>query len=91
MRMGRTQDLLQAGQQVEIVARGVSTHAFAGAVGKDGGIIFSVPADVQRQMLEQVWTLGGDVISVNPVRRSLEQMFLEVTSDAEKSKVEGGW
>jgi len=89
MRMGRTHDLLQAGQQVEIVARGLTIEAFAGSIAKDGVVTFSVPAEMQRQTLEQVWAQGGEVISVNPVRRSLEQMFLEVTSDAETSKAEG--
>jgi len=28
-----------------------------------------------------VWNLGGEVISVNPLRRSLEEIFLEVTAD----------
>jgi hypothetical protein len=33
----------------------------------------------QKSALERVWHLGGEVVSVNPVRRSLEQIFLEVT------------
>jgi len=31
--------------------------------------------------LEKVWNLGGEVVSVNPVRRSLEEIFLEVTAE----------
>ncbi len=89
MRMGRTHDLLQAGQQVEVVARGLTVGTFASSIAKDGVVTFSVPAEMQRQTLEQVWSQGGEVISVNPVRRSLEQMFLEVTSDDEPSKAEG--
>ena len=83
MRLGKTQDLLQAGEQMEIVARGITVSAFAGAVARDGIVSFTVPTNMQRLALEQVWTLGGNVVSLNPVRRSLEQMFIEVTSGKE--------
>jgi len=44
-----------------------------------------VPASTQRAVLEQVWNSGGEVVSVNPVRRTLEDIFLEVTSDRDSS------
>jgi ABC-2 type transport system ATP-binding protein len=83
MRMGKTQDLLEAGQELEIVARGIAANTFSGAAVRDGMVSFTVPSNTQRSALEQVWTLGGEVVSVNPVRRSLEQMFIEVTSGQE--------
>jgi ABC-2 type transport system ATP-binding protein len=82
MRMGKTHDLLQAGEQMEIVARGITGIAIPGAVARDGMVSFTVATNTQRAALEQVWALGGQVVSVNPVRRSLEQMFIEVTSGA---------
>ena len=85
MRMGKTQDLLQVGEQMEIVARGIAASTFDGAIAKDGIVSFTVPADVQRLALEKVWSLGGSVASMNPVRRSLEQMFIEVTSGKEEA------
>jgi len=82
VRLGTTADLLQAGQQAQIVARGVGLDCFAGAVVRDGVVSFSVPASQQRASLERVWQLGGEVISVNPERHSLEEIFLQVTGNA---------
>ncbi len=79
VRLGETADLLQSGDQTEIVARGIAADAFSGAVARDGAVTFSVPARAQRAVLERVWNLGGEIVSVNPVRRSLEEVFLEVT------------
>jgi ABC-2 type transport system ATP-binding protein len=86
MRMGKTSDLLQAGELLEIVARDITTSAFAGAVARNGSVSFVVPAIEQRAALGMVWESGGTVVSVNPVRRSLEQMFIEVTSGREADK-----
>jgi ABC-2 type transport system ATP-binding protein len=88
VRLGRTVDLLQSGKQTEIVARGIASNAFAGAVAQDGVVRFTVESSKQRVALENVWHLGGEVLSVNPVRRSLEDIFLEVTANQE-SKSEG--
>jgi ABC-2 type transport system ATP-binding protein len=81
VRLGRTADLLQAGAQTEIVVRAIAATHFDGAVAQDGIVSFSVPAHTQRAALEKVWNLGGEVVSVNPLRRSLEEMFLEATTD----------
>jgi len=81
VRLGRTADLLQAGERAEIAARGIGVHSFAGAVAQNGSVRFSVPAGQQRAALERIWSLGGEVVSVNPERRSLEEIFLEVTSN----------
>ena len=48
MRMGKTSDLLQAGEQLEIVARDIAISAFAGAVARNGTVSFVVPANEQR-------------------------------------------
>jgi len=79
VRLGRTEDLLQAGARTEIAARGVAEDAFAGARARNGFVVFSVVSGDQRAALERVWSLGGEIVSVNPVRRTLEQIFLEVT------------
>jgi len=88
VRMGSTGDLLQSGEQSEVVARGIPVAVFPGAVGQNGVVKLHVPASTQRAVLEQVWTLGGEVVSVNPVRRTLEDIFLEVTSDREQRQPE---
>jgi ABC-2 type transport system ATP-binding protein len=89
VRLGRTADLLQAGEQTEIVVRAVAAKEFEGAVARDGIVSFSVPTRTQRQVLERVWNLGGEVVSVNPLRRSLEEIFLEVTAEPESRPSEG--
>ena len=80
-RLDKTANLLQAGEQVEIVVRAIGTKDFEGAVARNGFVSFCVPAQSQRAALEKVWNLGGEVVSVNPVRRSLEEIFLEVTAE----------
>jgi ABC-2 type transport system ATP-binding protein len=88
-RMGRTRDLLQAGDQTEIVVRAIAVTQFKGAVDRHGVVSFSVPAPNQREALEKVWNLGGEVVSVNPLRRSLEEIFLEVTADPQSTASKG--
>ena len=88
-RLGKTVDLLQAGEEAEITARSIAAKDFAGSVARDGLICFRVPTRNQRAVLEKIWTLGGEVVSVNPVRRSLEEVFLEVTSDSGSVPAEG--
>ena len=80
VRLGRTRDLLHSSEKTEIVARGIAASAFPEAVAHDGVVSFSAPATAQRAVLEQIWSLGGEVVSVNPARRSLEEIFLEVTA-----------
>src|SRR5580698_2936612 len=81
VRLGRTADLLLSGQQTEIVARAIGPEYFAGAIARDGIVSFTIPTPDQRATLEKIWAQGGEVVSVNPVRRSLEEVFLEVTAD----------
>jgi ABC-2 type transport system ATP-binding protein len=88
-RLGRTADLLRVGDQTEITVRAVAAEHFDGAVARDGIVSFSVPAPAQRAALEKVWNLGGEVVSVNPLRRSLEEIFLEVTADPQSRPAAG--
>lgn len=78
---GRTGELLRSGGQTEIVARGIPLEVFPGAVHRNGAVAFCVEAAAQRLALERVWSLGGEIVSVNPVRRSLEEIFLELTGE----------
>jgi len=81
---GRTTDLLAAGEQLELVARGIPAGLFPGAVAENGVIRFSIPASAQRATAEAIWSKSGEIVSMNPRRRSLEDIFLEVTSEADK-------
>jgi hypothetical protein len=77
------------GEQTEIMARAIAAKHFDGAVARDGVVSFCVPSQCQRAALEKVWTLGGEVVSVNPLRRSLEEIFLEVTADPQSTASKG--
>lgn len=79
-RLGRTADLLRAAGQTEIVARGISATDFAGASTQDGVVHFCVAPDRLRPAFERIWSLGGEIVSANPKRRSLEEIFLQVTA-----------
>jgi ABC-2 type transport system ATP-binding protein len=78
-KLGRTVDLLHSREQSQVVARGIDVGAFPGAVASDGVINLTIATKSQREVLERIWSLGGEVVSVNPLKRSLEQIFLEVT------------
>jgi hypothetical protein len=30
-------------------------------------------------VVERVWAMGGEIVSINPVRCTLEEMFVELT------------
>lgn len=79
VRMGRLADLLEATDQAEIVARSVPASLFPGATVSDSLLRFTTATSQQRAAIERIWSAGGEVVSVNPVRRSLEDLFLELT------------
>ena len=89
VRLGRTADLLESLGETEIVARGIAATVFPGAVVRDGMVRFSVALGAQRAAFERIWSLGGEIVSLNPVRRSLEEVFLEVTGNGDSSSREG--
>ena len=78
VRLGKTSDLLESSERTQVVARGVPQGAFASAAANDGLVTFEIPVATQRQAIERVWSLGGEVVRVNPARRSLEEMFVEL-------------
>jgi ABC-2 type transport system ATP-binding protein len=81
-RLGRTSDLLESRDRLQVVARGIGSDAFEGATASDGCVTFDVVASAQRAVIERVWSLGGEIVRLNPARRSLEQIFLEITQNA---------
>ncbi len=75
VRVGRTSDLLESAEESEIVFTGVAAEKVPGA--KADGRVIVKRAD-QRAMIERIWSLGGEVVKVNPLRRSLEDMFIQL-------------
>ncbi|MBV8476218.1 MAG: ABC transporter ATP-binding protein [Acidobacteria bacterium] len=82
VRVGKTSELLASDQKLEITVRGIRPDVFPGGQALNGVVKFRIGSQQQRAALEQVWQLGGEVLSMNPVRRSLEQVFLELTAPA---------
>ncbi|MBZ5568639.1 MAG: ABC transporter ATP-binding protein [Acidobacteriia bacterium] len=78
-RVGRTSELLESSEQCEVVARGVPASSFLQAAAENGLVRFTVACSEQRETIERVWSLGGEVVRVNPVKRSLEDIFVELT------------
>jgi ABC-2 type transport system ATP-binding protein len=86
VRIGTTGELLERADLSEIVARGIEAAPFAGTLTDEGLVRFRVFAAQQRSAIERVWAMGGEVVYVNPVRRTLEEIFLELTSKSEPPK-----
>jgi len=80
-RLGRTSDLLESREHSEIYIRGLDPDAVAGAKPVEDCLCITVPTPSLRTCIERVWALGGEVVRVNPVRRSLEDIFVELTSE----------
>jgi ABC-2 type transport system ATP-binding protein len=79
-RLGRTRDLLESRERIELTVRGIDRAIFDGAVAEDGVVRIEILASAQRAAIERVWSLGGEIVRVNPVRRSLEDIFVELAA-----------
>lgn len=80
IKMGKTAELLERRDEVQIVARNISPQPFRAETAKNGFVELRIPADAQRQTIERIWAQGGEVVGLNPVRKTLEQLFLELTA-----------
>lgn len=84
VRIGRPNDLLVDENNTEIVAQGVSATGWAHARVEGNSLRIVVPASEQRAAIEKIWSGGGTVASVNPLRRTLEDLFIELTAQPEQ-------
>lgn len=80
VRVGRTCDLLESHNNSEIIAVGYNLDVISGAQEIEAGYRFVVPTPEVRRMIERIWAIGGEVIRVNPVRRTLEEIFVQLTA-----------
>jgi ABC-2 type transport system ATP-binding protein len=85
VRSGTLREFQSQSDRVEIELRGLSIaevsriYPAAATAGPDA-IRISVPAQEQRRVIEAVWHAGGEIVSLAPVRRRLEDLFLEWSS-----------
>jgi ABC-2 type transport system ATP-binding protein len=76
-RVGTLAELLEAQDRFVITARGIDALMFEGSQ-QNGFIKITVPALNQRRTIEKIWLAGGEVVAVNPIRRTLEDLFVEL-------------
>lgn len=76
-RVGTLAELLETQERFVITARGIDALMFEGAK-QNGFVKITVPALNQRRTIEQIWLAGGEVVSVHPIRRTLEDLFVEL-------------
>jgi len=86
VRAGRLEEILVSGGRVEIVADHLPEDlkaALALPVERTPhGVRLLVEATRKREVIETLWTAGCDVVSVNPVKDSLEEVFLHTVGGA---------
>jgi ABC-2 type transport system ATP-binding protein len=87
-RLGKLSELLDAGSEVEIVARRLPQDAIVALriqrlSSSDGLVRLRGEKARSREIVEAIWQQGGEVISMNPARATLEEMFLELAEDGE--------
>jgi ABC-2 type transport system ATP-binding protein len=78
-RVGTLAELLETQDRFAITAKGIDALMFEGTQ-QNGFIKITVPALGQRQTIEKIWLAGGEVIAVNPIRRTLEDLFVELAN-----------
>jgi len=78
-RVGTVAELLETQERFVITAKGIDALLFEGSQ-QNGFIKITVPALGQRRTIEKIWLAGGEVIAVNPVRRTLEDLFVELAN-----------
>jgi len=84
VRVGTISQLLEQADRCSVVARGITKEGFPMAVPQNGFLMLNVEHARQREIIEHIWSSGGEVVSVNPVRESLEEMFLRLASSGKE-------
>ena len=79
VRIGTLAELLEARDQYVITAKGVDAVTLESAQ-QNGLAKITVTAAEQRRTIEKIWMAGGEVVAVNPVRRTLEDLFIELAN-----------
>jgi ABC-2 type transport system ATP-binding protein len=89
LRQGLLATFLEDGGRVEIVLRGLLPRTerllpyLQYASGSTGdGMRFLIPRQLQREFIEKAWAAGGELLSVAPLRRTLEELFVAWSNEA---------
>ena len=92
IRAGRLSDLLGSGSAVEIVVAALSPQMET-AVIECGATVDRTPQAIRistdlarkRELAEMLWAGGCDIVSLNPVRSTLEEVFLRTVDGKESA------
>jgi ABC-2 type transport system ATP-binding protein len=85
IRCGSLKDFQIDADRVEMEVRGLSLKELSEIYPATAGpahLHVLVPAQEQRRAIEAIWNAGGEIVSMAPLRRSLEDLFLEWTGSA---------
>jgi len=77
VRVGTIKELLESQDRFVITATGIDALMFEGSR-QNGHVQITVAAPHQRSTIEKIWLAGGEVIAVHPIRRTLEDLFVEL-------------
>jgi ABC-2 type transport system ATP-binding protein len=82
VRCGSLREFQSESDQVEMEVRGISaaqiSQFYSGTTSAGDALIrMTIRAQEQRRVIEAVWSAGGEIVSLAPLRRSLEDLFLE--------------
>ena len=90
LRLGSLASFLQDSGRVGIVIQGLSVSAEIAekyrqyrTASPENVLHFTVPVRMQRELIEQAWSAGGTLESVTPLRRTLEDLFVTWSKEAD--------
>ncbi len=93
VRTGRLDELLNAGSRVEIVADHLAEGADQMLIARGAtverdvhGWRITASAELKREIAEALWASGSDVVSMQPLKSSLEAIFLQMVGKPEESQ-----
>jgi ABC-2 type transport system ATP-binding protein len=92
VRAGRLSELLDPGHRVEILVGDLPADAEQAAIAR-GASVEHLPSGARlvfdaahkREMTEMLWVAGCDIISMNPVTSSLQDLFLKLVAEYENA------
>jgi ABC-2 type transport system ATP-binding protein len=86
VRCGSLKEFQSESDRVEIEVRGLTlaevSRISSSSTAGPASIRLTVPAQQQRQVIEAIWSAGGEIVSLAPLRRRLEELFLEWSADS---------
>ncbi len=90
VRAARLAELLEAGSRVEIIVNElpedlekIAVERGAQIERRPAGVRIVIDAAFKREIAEKLWNGGCDIVSMNPVKSTLQELFLKLVGDYE--------